>query len=129
MRVDKDTRGGPVAAGRRGLWAAVVTGFLASVCCVGPLVLVVAGIGGAWVADLTVLDPLRPWLIAMTIVLLAFAHWRYWRGRRAEAACACPPRGGHSALWLWLGTVLVAVALAAPYVLPALIAPSIPTTP
>ncbi len=129
MMAGKDTSSRPVAAGRRGLWAAVVTGFLASICCVGPLILVVAGIGGAWVADLTILDPLRPWLIAMTLGLLGFAHFRYWRGRRAEAACACPPAHRRSALWLWVGTALIAVALLAPYVLPALIAPSIPTTP
>ena len=33
----------------------------ASVCCVGPLVLLALGIGGAWIANLTALEPLRPW--------------------------------------------------------------------
>ncbi len=118
-----------LTTGRHGLWAAVVTGFLASVCCVGPLVLVVAGIGGAWVSDLTILDPLRPWLIAMTLGLLGFAHVRHWRGRRAATACGCPPEASRSAFWLWFGTALVVVTLLAPYVLPALIVPTIPTTP
>ncbi|UEN99084.1 mercury transporter MerT [Acidiferrobacter thiooxydans] len=129
MMADKGTRSRPLATGPRGLCAAVVTGFLASICCVGPLVLVVAGIGGAWVSDLTILDPLRPWLMAMTLGLLAFAHVRYWRERRRAAACGCPPTARRSALWLWFGTALVAVTLLAPYVLPALIVPSIPTTP
>lgn len=129
MMADKGVSSQPAIAGRRGLWAAVVAGFLASACCVGPLVLVVAGIGGAWVSDLTILDPLRPWLIAMTLGLLAFAHVRYWRGRRRAAVCGCPPQAWRSALWLWVGTILVAFALLAPYVLPALIVPSIPTTP
>ena len=129
MMADKGTRSRPLATGPRGLCAAVVTGFLASICCVGPLVLVVAGIGGAWVSDLTILDPLRPWLMAMTLGLLAFAHVRYWRERRRAAACSCPPTARRSALWLWFGTALVAVTLLAPYVLPALIVPSIPTTP
>ena len=126
---DKGMRSRLLIPGRRGLCAAVVTGFLASVCCVGPLVLVVAGIGGAWVSDLTILDPLRPWLMAMTLGLLAFAHVRYWRERRRAAACGCPPTARRSAFWLWFGTALVAVTLLAPYVLPALIVPSIPTTP
>ena len=129
VMADKGTRSRPLATGPRGLCAAVVTGFLASICCVGPLVLVVAGIGGAWVSDLTILDPLRPWLMAMTLGLLAFAHVRYWRERRRAAACSCPPTARRSALWLWFGTALVAVTLLAPYVLPALIVPSIPTTP
>ena len=32
-------------------------GILASACCVGPLVLVSLGLGGAWVSTLTVLEP------------------------------------------------------------------------
>ena len=119
-----DARSG-VAGGR--VWAAVVTAFLASVCCVGPLLLVVAGVGGAWVSDLTILDPIRPWLTAMTLLLLGWAHVRYWRARRAQA-CDCPTAAPPRALWLWLGTALVVVALLAPYVLPALILPSIPHT-
>ncbi len=111
-----------------GLWAAVVTGLLASLCCVGPLVLVAAGVGGAWVAGLAGLDPLRPWLIALSVGLLGVAHIRHgWAKRRAVCDCRAPLAG--SALWLWVGTVLVAGALLAPYVLPVLIMPSIPTTP
>lgn len=110
-----------------GVWAAVVTGFLASICCVGPLILVVAGVGGAWVSDLTALDPIRPWLTAATLVLLAAAHVRYWRKRRA-IACDCTHEKKQSALWLWLGTALVLISLAAPYVLPALLVPSVPHT-
>ena len=128
-KMGKDIDMRSVAPGPRGLWAAVVAGFLASVCCVGPLIVVAAGVGGAWVSDLTILDPIRPWLTVTALGLLGLAHLRYWRGRRPDARCACPPRAARSALWLWLGTALVAVALLAPYVLPALIVPSIPTTP
>ena len=43
---------------------ALVGGALASIgaslCCVGPLVLVSLGIGGAWVSSLTTLEPVRP---------------------------------------------------------------------
>lgn len=127
-----DTDRGGVAhtdsTGPRGLWAAVATGFLASICCVGPLVLVAAGVGGAWVADLTALDPVRPWLTAFSVGLLGFAHIRHWQARR-QASCDCAVRSAPRASWLWLGTALVAAALAAPYVLPVLIMPSLPTTP
>ncbi len=109
------------------LAAAVVTGFLASICCLGPLLLVILGIGGAWVADLTLLDPIRPWLTGATIAILGLAHYRYWKQRRA-LACDCPPPR-HQALWLWLTTGTVALLLAAPYILPALILPSLPRHP
>ena len=113
---------------RGGLAAAGVTGLLAVVCCVGPLILVVLGVGGAWVADLTVLDPIRPWLTGTTLVLLGFAHYRYWR-RRRQIACDCPPPAGRQALWLWFATFVILGLLAAPYVLPSFLLPSVPHTP
>lgn len=103
---------------RGGMIAAVITGLLASACCVGPLILVVLGVGGAWVADLRILDPLRPWLMGAALIFLTYAHIRYWQRRRQEAACGCPTENSHQALWLWLGTVLVAAAFIAPYALP-----------
>ena len=111
--------------GAGGLWAAAITGLLASLCCVVPLLLVAAGIGGAWLSDLTALDPLRPILTGLTVALLVGGHLRYWQSRRL-AACGC---GGRPPLWLWGVTLLVVMTLAAPYVVPALIVPSIPPTP
>jgi len=48
----------------------------ASICCVGPLVLLMLGIGGAWVANLTALEPLRPWFIGATLLFLGLAFRR-----------------------------------------------------
>jgi len=109
--------------GRGGLIAAVVAGVVASACCAGPLILVLLGVGGAWVSDLTLLDPIRPWLTGAALALLAYAHYRHWH-RRHDPACDCatPPTSA-SLLWLWLGTVLVASAIALPYVLPYFILP------
>lgn len=58
------------------LIASALAAIGASVCCVGPLVLLAMGIGGAWIAHLTALEPLRPWLIAATLLFLglAFRH-------------------------------------------------------
>ena len=39
------------------LVAGVLAGIGASVCCVGPLVLLALGIGGAWIGNLTALEP------------------------------------------------------------------------
>ena len=103
---------------RRGMLAAVVTGFLASICCVGPLILVLLGVGGAWVADLHILNPFRPWLMGAALIFLVYAHARYWRQRRRDAVCGCAVPTSYQALWLWLGTALVIVAFATPYALP-----------
>lgn len=58
------------------LIASVLAAVGASVCCVGPLVLLTLGIGGAWVSNVTALEPLRPWFLATTLLFLglAFRH-------------------------------------------------------
>jgi hypothetical protein len=45
----------------------------ASVCCVGPLVLLALGIGGTWVGSLTAMEPFRPWFIGLTLLFLGLA--------------------------------------------------------
>ena len=53
------------------LLAGVLAAIGASVCCVGPLVLLALGVGGAWVSNLTALEPARPLFIAATFICLA----------------------------------------------------------
>ena len=63
--------------------AALVTGglaaVLASTCCLGPLVLVGLGFSGAWIGNLTVLEPYRPIFIGAALVALFFAWQRIFR--------------------------------------------------
>jgi mercuric ion transport protein len=60
----------------------------ASACCLGPLTLVLLGVSGAWIANLTALEPYRPVFIGGALVLVGFA----WRGiYRARPAAACAP--------------------------------------
>ena len=51
---DRPARKGWLAAG------GVVGAFLASACCIGPLVLLTLGISGAWIGNLTALEPYKP---------------------------------------------------------------------
>lgn len=67
------------------LWASALAAIGASLCCVAPLVLVSLGLGGAWLATLTRLEPLRPVFIVLTLGLLALAWHRLYR---RAAACA-----------------------------------------
>jgi mercuric ion transport protein len=50
----------------------------ASLCCVVPLVLVSLGIGGAWLASLTALEPYRPWFAGSALAALTFAGGRLY---------------------------------------------------
>lgn len=52
---------------------AVASSIIASTCCVLPLVLVLVGITGAWMVNLTSLRPITPFFTAMAIGTLLWA--------------------------------------------------------
>jgi mercuric ion transport protein len=58
----------------------VLAGIGASACCVGPLLLVSLGIGGAWIIHLTALEPFRPVFIMLTVVFLGLAFRKLYIG-------------------------------------------------
>ena len=90
---------------------ALTAAAFASLCCAGPAVLVVLGVGGATAAAFLV--PYRPHLLAAAAVLLALGFWRVYRSRRAPAGASCPVRVGRplrATLWA-ASAVTVAVAL------------------
>lgn len=107
--------------GRTALVAGGLAAILASSCCLGPLVLVTLGISGAWIGNLTQLEPYRPVFLGAALVALFFAYGRIFRPTQAcnkGAVCASP--GGRIAyrLLFWVVAALVLVALVFPYVLP-----------
>ncbi|MDP3529365.1 MAG: mercuric transporter MerT family protein [Methylicorpusculum sp.] len=50
---------------------AVLAAIGASVCCVGPLLLLSLGIGGAWISTLTSVESIRPLFIVLTLIFIA----------------------------------------------------------
>lgn len=56
--------------GKGSLIAGVLAAIGASVCCVGPLVLLALGIGGTWVSKLTAMEPYRPVFICISSDLI-----------------------------------------------------------
>lgn len=104
-------------AGSRSGWFAtggVLGAILASTCCIGPLILVSLGVSGAWIGNLTALEPLKPYFIAATLVLLGLGFWQvYFRKKPAceeGSYCARPESGLITKTALWIATVLVALA-------------------
>ena len=61
------------------LAAGGIAAILASACCLGPLVLVSLGLGGAWIGNLTALEPFRPVFVGAALVALFFAYRRIFR--------------------------------------------------
>ena len=107
--------------GRGALATGGVAAILASTCCLGPLVLVALGFSGAWIGNLTVLEPFRPLFIGAALVALFFAYRRIFRPVQAckpGEVCAIPPVRGSYKLMFWIVAALVLVALAFPFVVP-----------
>lgn len=112
----------PTPTSARGpLLAGGVTALLASVCCLGPLLLLMLGFSGAWIGNLTVLEPYRPLFIAAALVAMFFAWRRIYRPVQAckpgEVCAAAEVRTSYR-IAFWVVAALVLVALGFPYVLP-----------
>ncbi len=108
-------------SGRSALALGGLAAILASTCCLGPLLLVALGFSGAWIGNLTVLEPYRPLFIGAALVSMAFAYRRIFRPARAcepGEVCAVPEVRTTYKVIFWTVAALVLVALAFPYVLP-----------
>ena len=104
--------------------SSVISAFIASICCVGPLVFALLGIGGAGL--LVKFEPFRPYFIVVTFALLGTGFYFTYRKPKLEAApstaggpeCACPaPRANRAGkIMLWIATILVVGFLSFPYI-------------
>jgi mercuric ion transport protein len=96
-----------------------VAAILASTCCLGPLVLVALGLSGAWIGNLTLLEPYRPFFIGGALVALFFAGRRIFRPAgscQPGEVCAVPRTRRIYKIVFGIVSALVLVALLYPYV-------------
>ena len=107
--------------GRGSLIAGALAAIGASVCCVGPLVLLTLGIGGTWVGSLTAMEPYRPVFLGLTLLFLGLAFRRLYLVPQVcapGAACADPRMLGRQRLVFWIVATLLLGLLAVPLLAP-----------
>ena len=76
---------------KRSLAAGIVAAVGASICCVGPLLLLALGIGGAWISNLTALEPYRPIFVGLTLLFLGLTYRQlYLVPQPCAGGAACP---------------------------------------
>lgn len=95
------------------LMAAILAALGASTCCAGPLVLLSLGIGGSWIGNLSLVEPYRPFLIAITLVFLGLAFRRLYLSPAVcadDKACALPATRRNQRVVFW-GVSGVALAI------------------
>jgi mercuric ion transport protein len=93
----------------------VIAGFAASICCIGPLVLVALGLGGAAAGLIALFTPLRPIFIGVALLFLGFAAYRlFYLPRVCAPGTACAdPRTLRNQRLLFLGVAILVAALVA----------------
>lgn len=94
---------------------------LASACCLGPLLLIAVGLGGAWIGNLTKLEPYRPIFLGVALVAMFFGWRRIYRpvaDCNPGDVCAVAQTKRLYKVLFWVVAVLVLVALSFPYVAP-----------
>ncbi len=111
----------PARQGRGALFVGGLTAILASICCLGPLVLLMLGVSGAWIGNLTALEPYRPIFIGASLVALFVASRHIFRPAVACApgeVCAVPQVQTTYKALFGIVVALVLIAVSFPFVAP-----------
>jgi mercuric ion transport protein len=99
----------------------IVAGLAAASCCVVPFALFLAGISGAWIGNLTALEPYRFYFAGFAVACIGFGFYRVYRKPAAACApdsyCARPASDRIAKVGLWTATLIVAIAVASPYLI------------
>ena len=95
----------------------IIGGIIAAVgaglCCAGPFVLLLLGISGSWIGNLSLFEPYRPIFIFAVFVLFGWAGWKVYHPVDAcepGTACAIPQVRKRRQVIFWL-TALTALVL------------------
>lgn len=100
----------------------LLAGIATSLCCVGPLVLLSLGVGGAWVSNLTALARYRPVFIVLACAALVIAYSMIYQPASNQACaegavCATPPANRLYKIIFWCVVIVVMMAIASPYLI------------
>jgi len=102
---------------RTGWFAAggVVGAVLASACCILPLGLLTLGVSGAWIGNLTALQPFKPYFASVALIFVGLGFRQVYLRPAPDCAagtrCRLPRSSAVVKPALWLATLLVASAL------------------
>ena len=99
----------------------IVAGLAAGSCCVVPFALFLAGISGAWIGNLTALEPYRLYFAGFGVACIGFGFCRVHRKPAAACAedsyCAGPVSDRIAKIGLWTATAIVVIAIVSPYLI------------
>ena len=96
----------------------LLTAITASLCCIAPVLALIAGTSG-FASTFSWIEPFRPYLIGLTIVVLLFAWYQKFKPEKEIDCGECEtdekPKFMHSKTFLGVVTAFAIVMLAFPY--------------
>lgn len=121
MTIKEDHRVSGAPRGPKFLAAGGILAALgAASCCVLPFALFTLGISGAWIGNLTALEPYQPIFAAVAVVCLGSGFYLTYRRPKTACAegsyCASPSSNRVAKIGLWTAAVLVIVAIGFPHI-------------
>jgi mercuric ion transport protein len=100
---------------------AILAAIGASVCCVGPLLLLSVGIGGAWMSTLTSMQAVRPFFLILALVFVALGYRKLYllpEDCAEGETCVVPEARQKQRIIFWIGSGLILLLLAFPWYAP-----------
>jgi len=117
----KSTHSADRGLSKGSLIGGVLAAIAASMCCAGPLVLLMLGISGSWIGNLRAFEPFRPVFMGLTVLFLILAFRKLYlvpQSCAVDAPCANPASLRKQRAIFWLVTVLVVSIVAFPWASP-----------
>ena len=93
----------------------------ASLCCLAPLILITLGIGGAWVSNLTAMEPYHLYFVGGAFLFLAMAYRKLYREPQVcgpDNRCADPSVRKRQQGIFWFVATLLLGLVALPWLIP-----------
>lgn len=97
--------------------AGVFAAIASSLCCIVPVIAAIASVSGI-AASFSWLEPVRPFLIGVTVFVLGLAWYQHLKNKKAEIECDCEedePSFWQSTKFMGMITVFSALMLSFPY--------------
>jgi mercuric ion transport protein len=92
----------------------------ASVCCVGPLLLLSLGFGGAWMSTLTSMEAVRPFFFALTLLLIWMGFMKVYLSDdecQDSDVCVDPKVHRNQRIIFWIGSISILLLLSVPWII------------
>jgi len=96
----------------------IIAALGAGLCCAGPFVLLLLGISGSWIGNLSLFEPYRPIFILAVLILFGWAGWKVYRpvdDCESGTACAIPQVRKRRQIIFWLAALTALILVTSNY--------------